>query len=452
MRADRPWSLRRRLLATVVAASVAVWLVSLAIVIQVAWHGVSETFDEALEESAELVLRLGREPATAATAGARGDGLRLRIYYQLVSPDGRVLQRGRDAPATPFIAQLAGDDEHYNVRVDGHYWRVHVRRDPATGLQAQVGQPWEERLDLLEDIAERLAWPALGLLLLLVAVCWFAIRRLLRPLETAAAGIAAKSPQDLTPVDAQGMPEELRPILGALDGLLARLATAMEGERRFTSDAAHELRTPLAALRNRVQLLARQGHLPAEEARQLRADVDRSTQLVESLLALARLDPVKTLEAVEPVPLASLVDEALAGARPRQGDPGAEMAKAARVEAALAVPVLTGHPALLATLVRNLVDNARRYGGSEVRIRVESTALPGGGTRLAVRDDGPGVPPAQRRRLGERFFRVLGSGQPGNGLGLSIVTRIAALHGARLHFEEGLEGRGLSAIVDFPAR
>ncbi|MBO9645222.1 MAG: sensor histidine kinase N-terminal domain-containing protein [Pseudacidovorax sp.] len=445
MRADRPWSLRRRLLATVVAASVVVWLVSLAIVIQVAWHGVSETFDEALEESAQLVLRLGREPATAAAAGVRSDGLRLRIYYQLVSPDGRVLQRGREAPAAPFVAQLTGDDAHYNVRVDGHYWRVHVLRDPATGLQAQVGQPWEERLDLLEDIAERLAWPALGLLLLLVGVCWFAIRRLLRPLEAAADGIAAKSPQDLTPIDAQGMPQELRPILGALDGLLTRLGMAMENERRFTSDAAHELRTPLAALRNRVQLLARQGHLPAEEARQLRADVDRSTQLVESLLALARLDPVKTLEAVEPVPLAPLVDEALAGA-------GAAPADAARVETAVSVPVIVGHPALLATLLRNLVDNARRYGGPDARIRVESTALPGGGTRLAVRDDGPGVPLAQRQRLGERFFRVLGSGQPGNGLGLSIVARIAALHGARLHFEEGLDGRGLSAIVDFPPR
>ncbi|KTT22992.1 sensor histidine kinase [Pseudacidovorax intermedius] len=453
---DRPraaaWSLRRRLLATVAGASIAAWLVGLALVIQVAWHSASETFDDALKESARLVLRLGREPGAAAAGGRRGDALRLRIYYQLVSPEGRVLQRGEDAPSRPFVDPRAEDDEHHDVRADGRRWRVFVLRDPATGLQAQVGQPWKERLELLEDIAERLAWPALGLLLLLVGGCWIAIRRLLRPLELAAAGIAAKSPQDLSPVPADGMPRELRPILAALDGLMARLSVALEGERRFTSDAAHELRTPLAALRNRVQLLARQGHLPAEDARQLRADVDRSTQLVESLLALARLDPAQGLEAMEAVALAPLVDEALAHAQAGVADRNGSSAPPASVDTDLAVATLAGHPALLATLVRNLIDNARRYGGPGVRVRVDSRPLPGGGTRLAVRDDGPGVPPAQRRRLGERFFRVLGSGQPGNGLGLSIVARIAALHGARLHFEDGLDGRGLSAVLDFPAR
>jgi two-component system sensor histidine kinase QseC len=296
----------------------------------------------------------------------------------------------------------------------------------------------EERLEMLEDMAEDLAWPALTLLALLGLLSWALIRRLLRPLEDAAMRIDAKSPHDLAPVQAHNPPRELQPILDALNALLARLATALDGERRFTADAAHELRTPLAALRMRVQLIERELKLPTTHLQQLRADLDRCTALVESLLALARLEPQAEGLVREAVDLNALLD-------------GLSLPPNVRVERALAVPRLRAAPALLNSALRNLIDNAARYGRVGGRVRVETMQLPHGGIRLAVRDDGMGVPSEQRARLGERFFRVLGTGQTGNGLGLSIVARIAALHGATLHFEEGLEGRGLGAVLDFPA-
>ena len=449
--AATPHSLRRRLLVSVLGASIAVWLVSLAIVVSVAWRESSEVFDDALEESARLALVLGTDLAGAGTASkapgapaareADGDPLKLKIYYQLVSPDGRVLRRADDAPARPFVRDVQGRGGHVNARVDGDAWRVYVLRDPASGLQAQVGQPWEERLEVLEEMAEKLAWPALALLLLLGGFCWFVIRRQLAPLERTAAGIAAKSPDDLTPVVTDGQPRELRPIVDALNALLARLQGALASERRFTADAAHELRTPLAALRMRVQLIERQRGAPDADLRALQADVDRCTTLVESLLALARLDPQRGAPSREAVDLAALFASL---------DTAAAQTRGITLQCHAEVPRVMAQPALLASALRNLVDNAVRYGTPGGQVSVSAAALPGGGVRIGVHDDGPGVAPAERARLGERFFRVLGTGQSGNGLGLSIVARIAALHGATLRFEDGLQGRGLGVVLDLP--
>ncbi|KAB0622668.1 HAMP domain-containing protein [Castellaniella defragrans] len=434
--------MRRRLLLAVMGTSIGLWLTSLAIVVGVAWFATSEVFDDALEEGSRLVLRIGL-PGEAADGirgprTERGDTLKLRMYYQLVASDGRVLLRGEDTPHTAFLPDARGKTMA-TVRVEDEFWRVHVRPGPG-GVTAQVAQPMEERLELLEDMAENLAWPALGLLAMLGLLSWLLIRRLLRPLEETAMLIDAKSPHDLTPVRAPNPPRELLPILDALNALLARLSTALDSERRFTADAAHELRTPLAALRMRVQLIERELRLPDAHLRQLRADLDRCTALVESLLALARLEPRAEPAALESVDLEALLDGLQLEA----------MAPDMRIERALAAPRLRAAPALLASALRNLIDNAARYGRAGGRIRIESSRLPQGGTRLAVRDDGAGVPPEQRARLGERFFRVLGTGQAGNGLGLSIVARIAALHGASLRFEDGLEGRGLGAVLDFP--
>ena len=440
------WSLRRRLLLMVMGTSIALWLVSLAIVIGVAWFATSEVFDEALEEGARLVLQLGSESDAAANPrrelnDGRGEAMKLRMYYQIVAADGRVLLRADDTPRSAFVPRVESRKSYANVWVDNELWRVHVRRAP-DGSSAQVGQPMEERLELLGDMAENLAWPALALLVLLGLVSWRQIRRLLRPLEDTAMRIAAQSPQDLSPIAVPNPPRELQTILDALNALLTRLGVALDSERRFTNDAAHELRTPLAALRMRVQLIERELQLPGPHLQQLRADLDRCTGLIKSLLALARLDPQAEPLQREAVALDALIDAL---------DLGPARAKNMRVERALAVTHLQATPTLIASALRNLIDNAQRYGGAGGRVRIESECLPAGGVRLAVRDDGPGVPAEQRARLGERFFRVLGTGQPGNGLGLSIVARIAALHGATLRFEEGLDGRGLGVVLDFPA-
>ena len=440
------YSLRRRLVTSVLGASVAVWLVSLAVVVHVAWRETSDVFDDALKEGARLVLALGTAQGPAAREGAAEEGrgeAKLELHYQLVSKDGRVLHRAEEAPARPFSQTFDKRKGYENVWVDGRAWRVYLLRAEGQNVQVQIGQPWDERLELLEDIAEDLLWPMLGLLVLLGGFCWFVIRRLLKPLERTAARIAAKSPDDLTPVPSAEEPRELLPIVQALNGVFGRLGHALQAERRFTADAAHELRTPLAALRMRIQLMQRQQAVAAGtpiDLQGLRNEVDRCTALTESLLALARLDPERPESlAKEPVALGALF-ERLAAARP--------MGVEAEVQVDARGLVLQAQPALLESALRNLVDNALRYGAAQVKVDALST---GAGVRVTVRDDGPGVSEADRARLTERFFRVLGSEQTGSGLGLSIVARIVALHGGALHFEDGLDGRGLGVVMEFPS-
>lgn len=464
--ASEAYSLRRRLLVAILGASVFMWLASLALIVSVAWRQTSDTFDDALKEGSQLALVLGSELLERDEPDIRsefevahqGESGKFKTYYQIVADDGRVLQRAHKAPAQPFSSDLSRRNGYLNVWVAGKPWRVYVVRAPHQRFQVQIGQPWDERTQLLGEMAERLAWPALGMLALLGIFCWWTIRHLLAPLDRTAIRIAAKSADDLDAVPLAPEPRELQPIVQAFNGVLTRLAGALQAERRFTADAAHELRTPLAALRMRIQLLQRQhqqgGHSASPaELQALRDDVDRSTALVESLLTLARLEPQQPQMLVkEIVPLAAefaQLDRILGGY---------SRAKGMTLVFERQVDSVYAEPTLLHSALRNLIDNALRYGTAGGCVQVQAVPLPGtaanavyGGVRLAVRDDGPGVTPAERARLGERFFRVLGSGEAGSGLGLSIVARTAALHGALLRFEGGLEGHGLGVVLDLPA-
>ena len=456
------YSLRKRLIAAILGISVFIWMVSLGVIVTVAWYETSEVFDDALKEGARLALVLGTSmQSQGALAGTlpreASEPTKLRIYYQIVSDDGRVLQRAERAPDKPFSADLNASKRYLNVWVDGELWRVYVLRAKGQNFQVQIGQQWEKRSEVLGEMAQNLAWPALFLLALLGAFCWLAIRKLLAPIEVTAQRIAAKSAQDLSAVSVAQEPRELQPIVLAFNGVLARLDRALQGERRFTADAAHELRTPLAALRMRIQLMQRQqGEVAVGAARHpgsagtagsisglavLRHEVDRCTALVESLLMLARLDPQQPeLLVKETVDLPAEL-AALAASMPN-GQGG-------RLALDCQVPTLQAQPVLLRSALRNLVDNALRYGAAGGRVTLEAVPF-AGGVRIAVRDDGPGVSPEERARLTERFFRVLGSGQTGSGLGLSIVEKIAVLHGATLQFGAGLGGAGLGVTLDFP--
>jgi two-component system sensor histidine kinase QseC len=230
----------------------------------------------------------------------------------------------------------------------------------------------------------------------------------------------------------------------SLNALFERVGRLMENERRFTADAAHELRTPVAALKTQAQVA--QG-ASDDAVRQHALDgviegCDRATRLVEQLLTLVRLEPHAALPSVK-CELAGLAREVIAELAPFA------LAKNVDIELRRAEPVsVEGHPELLSVLLRNLVDNAVRYSarGSSVKVDV---AAGGEGATIHVIDEGPGVALAERARLGERFYRSLGTGQTGSGLGLSIVRRIAKIHCARLRFEEGDNAKGLRAIVEF---
>jgi len=446
--AVQPWSLRQRLLIAIVAASTVLWLASLGIVTVIAWQETNDVFDDALEESGHMIM--------AATTDWNERGLLLRpglesrpgrkvdMQYQIVA-DGRVVQRTGGAPAQPFVRDFDEQDGFADVRNNGDLWRVFVVRDAARSVEVQVGQQQSKRFDILEELAESLWLPVMGFLLLLALVCWLLTGRILKPLRQTAATIAAKTPHDLTQVATAGQAREVLPIVQALNGVLGRLEAALQAERRFTADAAHELRTPLAGLHMHVQLLQRQHPELATPFQKLRHDIARTTGLVDSLLTLARLDPLAREQLVrQPVPLPALL-ERLVGAHAQEA-----AGRGIRIAVHCELDNVEADPQMLDIVLRNLLDNALRYCPDGSRIAIDARQH-GGFDRIAVRDNGPGVDAASRARLSERFFRVLGQGQPGSGLGLSIVRRIADLHGIALAFGTGLDGRGLGVTLDFDA-
>jgi len=449
VKADGHWSLRRRLLAAIVAASVVLWLACLATITIIAWRETSEVFDDALEESGYMILAATTDwderGLLAQSRAGGGPDRKVDMQYQIVV-DGRVLQRTRGAPAQPFVSGFRKQDGFADASVAERRWRIFVVRDKERKFEVQVGQLHSKRLDILEELAEHLWLPILVFLCVLALVCWLLIGRVLRPLRQTASAIASKTPLDLALVDTAGQPRELLPIVQSFNGVLARLDGALQAERRFTADAAHELRTPLAGLHMHVQLLQRQHPELAAPFQKLRTDIARVTALVDSLLTLARLDPLARSQlATEAVTLAPLF-ERLASDHAQEA---AQHGVALRIDCRL--DSVDAAPAMLEIMLRNLVDNALRYcpAGSRVEVLAQQAA---GHKRIVVRDDGPGVDAASRQRLSERFFRVLG--QPGsgsgNGLGLSIVRRIAELHGVTLSFGTGIGGRGLGVSLDWP--
>ncbi|MCC6656772.1 MAG: hypothetical protein IT512_01160, partial [Rhodocyclaceae bacterium] len=285
------------------------------------------------------------------------------------------------------------------------------------------------------------ALPALALLV------WLAVGAGLAPLAGVAREVARRDPDNLAPLDPGRSPREVLPLVAALNALFGRLKDSLEQERRFTADAAHELRTPLAAVKTQAQVaLGATGE--AERSRALAnvvAGTDRASRLVEQLLVLARLDPQTALPTGQPVDLHELARQGVAELAPAAAAKGVEMGLAPGE----ATPV-AGDAVLLAVLLRNLLDNAVRYtpSGGEVEVSVGRTS---GGASLAVVDSGPGIPEAERGKVCERFHRLLGSGEDGSGLGLSIVRRIADLHRATVVLGEGPGGRGLRVEVTFPA-
>jgi two-component system sensor histidine kinase QseC len=445
--AARPWSLRRRLLAAILAASSVLWLAGLGTLTLLAWEETGEVFDDALEESAYMLM------AATTSLDARGllaplpapgsETRKVDMQYQIVA-GGRVIGRTGGAPSKPFVGGFDDDHGFVDLRLDDDRWRVFVVRDEARRFEVQVGQRASKRFDILEELAELLWLPALGFLVTLALVCWWLTGRVLSPLRRTAAAIGNKSPDDLAQVETIGQPRELLPIVGALNEVLARLDTALQAERRFTADAAHELRTPLAGLHMHVQLLQRQHPELAASFQKLRQDIARLTALVDSLLTLARLDPLaRTQLNSQALALQPALEQLLAEFAGEAAQRGISLSLRCELDAVRADPQMLG------IMLRNLVGNALRYcpAGSRVEIAAGRHA---GRDRIVVRDDGPGVDEASRRRLSERFFRVLGQEAGGSGLGLSIVQRIADLHGIALGFGPGLDGRGLGVSLEWP--
>ncbi|HZR37407.1 MAG TPA: ATP-binding protein [Nevskia sp.] len=327
--------------------------------------------------------------------------------------------------------------------LNGEHWRAY-------GLSTefgviQVAQPWRVRRQLAGAAALRVVLPLLPLLLLAVAAMVWVIGRGLAPLSRVAQEVQRRDARSLAPIHEGPLPREVAPMVAALNRLLQRLAEAFAAQRSFVADAAHELRSPLTAVRLHLQLLDR---APDAQARQQARDklseaVDRAARLVEQLLTLARNEPEAPAQ-LQPVAL----DEA---ARAATGEMAA-LAAARGTDLGLTAPqrvTVRGDAAALRALVRNLVDNAVRYTppGGHVQVRVGAAA---GGAWLEVEDDGPGLPAAEQGRVFDRFYRRNRTDEEGSGLGLAIVKAIADRHGAAISLGDAIP-HGLRVRVGFPA-
>jgi two-component system sensor histidine kinase QseC len=439
-------SLRRRLLVLLSGTVLLAWTATALFSYFDARHEIGEMLDAQLAQSAGLVAAQLEHEIEDETGGTvpRQYKQERKIAFQVWDRSDALLLRSASAPET----RLSERDEGYaDAVIDGKRWRIFSRRDESGRYVVQVGERYELRDELAESVAGHLMHPLAVALPVLALLIWFAVGAGLAPLGRLAAEVGRRAPDNLAPLEESRTPREVRPLLGALNTLFARLRALLEQERRFTADAAHELRTPLAAVKTQAQVAL--GAVDAEERARALAHVvtgtDRAAHLVEQLLMLARLDPQTALAQARPASLRDLAAECVAAQAPAAAQKNVGVGLAAEDDGLIA-----GDSTLLAVLLRNLVDNAVRYSPAGGEIEV-SIGREDGTVVLRVTDNGPGIPEAERSRVFERFYRVLGSGEEGSGLGLSIVKRIADLHRASIALAAGPGGRGLKMSVAFPA-
>lgn len=325
-------------------------------------------------------------------------------------------------------------------------WRVFAIHTRSQVIQ--VAQPMRVRERMALDTAARVLLPFLLLLPALSIAIWGLVTRGLAPLDRLARAVATRTPRALDPLPEQQAPVEVRPLVGSLNDLLARLGEALAAQKAFIADAAHELRTPIAALQLQAQLAERAENEADRHAalEDLKAGVGRAGRTVQQLLTLARQDPDLAARPLESVALGELARQVVAEHMPLAEAKDIDLGVAAADDAL----TVRGDPAALRVLLGNLVENSLRYTppGGQVDLSV-------GGTEdqpvLEVRDTGPGIPEADQARVFDRFYRGEATHEPGTGLGLAIVKTIADRHGAKLALRNEASG-GLRVKVAFPRR
>lgn len=330
-----------------------------------------------------------------------------------------------------------------NVDWNGQSWRVFTQLD---GLRIiQVAHPLSLRQEMAADLTRRAVLPLAALLPLLALGIWIIVGRALRPLSSISAAVRSRTPSALQPLRERDVPEELVPLVGSLNDLLARLNRALEVQRQFVADAAHELRSPLTAVQLQLQLLKRADSAQerALALERLERGVQRSTRLVQQLLTLARQDPQEPEEADAPVDLDRLVREVAADFDPLAQRNGVSLDLDS--QAPLQIP---GDEDSLRVMLGNLVDNAIRYTpqGGTVTVRARAD---GPDALLEVEDSGPGIPADQRDRVFDRFYRVprQDTSEEGSGLGLAIVKRVVDRHRGWISLDSGKGGSGLRVAI-----
>jgi two-component system sensor histidine kinase QseC len=439
-----PRSLQGRLLVLIIGCVIGVWLITALFIWRDARSELDELLDSHLAQAAALLI------VQQTQSIDDDDKIDTRVPHPYapkvafqIFHEGQAVVRSANAPTEPMIPADGEFGQGFaTVQIGGDAWRVFSARGTGEETRVYVGERIDSRTAILLAVLRGTLWPMAAALPLLGLATWWAVRQGVTPLKKLGRSIARRGPDDLAPVVMTQTPAEMSPVLDALNQLFARIQTVWDAERRFTADAAHELRTPIAAIRTQAQVaLAETDDVLRQHA--LRATIegcDRATRLVNQLLVLSRLESGATL-ALTKVDLSALAQRIVAELAPTA------IAKRQSLEFDSKRPCLvTGDETLLAALVRNLVDNSIRYSPPGASVLI-GTATDSARTVLTVEDSGPGLADADRPRLGERFFRVPGTTESGSGLGWSIVQRIVDLHAATVNVRRSKRLGGLEVEV-----
>ena len=429
-------SIRRRLLAYLSGGLLALWLATALASAAVALHEINEIADSQMSQLARSLMQVPQAAAgSTADLPPAGGAESSNNGFAIWDKHGTLLLADRYGREIPF--QTASGFHNNRAAWQGSAWRYLYLHDEHSGRTVAVSQRLKERLSTLTNalwVQLTLTFLSLPLLLWLIAR---GIRRGLTPLDLLAGELAARNAQSLQPVSEQ-VPAETLPLVQSLNALLARVAESLAREQRFTADAAHELRSPLAALKVQAEVLA----MSSDEAEQqhhlgnIHESIDRANRLTEQLLTLARLDPMQALPDAQPIDWQRSAHQALQSVNLQAREKRVQLKLECACGFGQVFPPL-GNEVLLQLMLRNLLDNAIRYSppNSHVTLTLDANGL-------SVCDEGPGIAAEHLPRIRERFYRPPGQSQQGSGLGLSIVERIADLHGLRLDLVNADE-RGL---------
>ena len=465
------------------------WPMSVALTWLVAQGIANQPYDRDLAEMARTIAR--QVVVERAAAPGRPPRVRLRlpevaaevlraddtdrVFYQVLGTRGEYVAGDRELPV-PEGGAATPQEMHYrddvvvneSVRV-AYVWLAPSGVEGELPPLVQVAETLDKRSRLATEIIKGVIVPQFVVLPLAVLLVWLALARGIRPLNELQQRIRRRESQDLSPIEERDVPEEVAPLVGSINDLLARLDRSMSTQKQFLADAAHQLKTPLAGLRMQAELAEREIDAGQRDPKSLKSSLrhiahssERAAHMVNQLLSMARAEDRETARRLAPVNLAEIAREAVRDFVPKALDRRIDLGYEGPGEDKALHGELIGQPVLLRELVRNLVDNALQYtpAGGAVTVRLMDDPF-GQVVVLQVEDTGPGIAPAERDLVFRAFYRALGTNVDGSGLGLAIVREIVQLHGAQIAIDDARprtgplsSGAGPGALftVRFPLR
>jgi two-component system sensor histidine kinase TctE len=451
-------SLFGEILDLMLAPLLLLWPMSVALTWAVAQGIANRPYDRELEAMTRLLARQAAEVERAPNAVAAQrtiDGLGIDVarhddidivYIQVLGRRGELLTGDRDLPVPDEPPRpgemLFRNDRLHDAEVRVGYMWLPSGSEPARSL-VQVAETLDKRSQLADEIIKGVIFPQFLILPTAVLLVWLALSRGLLPLHDLQQRIRQRQSQDLSPIDEHDVPEEVTPLVSAINDLLARLDNSIARQKHFLADAAHQLKTPLAGLRTQAELAQREldrGDAASARGslRQIARSSQRAADMVNQLLSMARAEDKEQRTREQDVDLLRLASDVVRDFYPRASDKRIDLGLEGAEPEALLVPVwVRGHVLLLRELLRNLVDNAIIYTPQGGRVTVRVLPDPFGQVAvLQVEDDGPGIPEAERERVFQPFYRPSDNVIEGSGLGLAIVQEIAQIHGASVTLED----------------